>query len=68
MRLSGQVRYMLVIMQVTKPSLLTSPFFPFLALGVLSLGAAAAYQLYYAPFMKNLLIWSAGAIVIYWCV
>ena len=62
------MQYTPVIMQVTKPSLLTSPLFPVLALGVLSIGAAAAYQLYYAPFMKNLLIWSAGAIVIYWCV
>ena len=53
-------------MQVVRPSLLTSPFFPFIAVAALSLAAAAGYQLYYAPFMKNLLIWTAGAIAVYW--
>lgn len=52
--------------EITKPSLLTSPLFPFLALGVIAAGSYVAYQLYYAEFMKNQLIWTTGTLLVFW--
>lgn len=53
-------------MQVVRPSFFTSPIFPFVALASLVMGAISAYRIYYLPVMKNLLIWTAGSITVYW--
>lgn len=52
--------------QVVRPSFFTSPIFPFIALASLTLGAISAYRIYYLPVMKNMLIWTSGAIAVYW--
>ena len=53
-------------MQVEQPSFMRSRLFPpvFVA-AVLAMGFLA-YNLYYAPFMKNLALWVFGVLVIYW--
>ena len=53
-------------MQVEQPSFMRSKLFPpvFVA-AVLALGFLA-YNLYYAPFMKNLALWVFGVLVVYW--
>ena len=51
---------------ISKPSFTNSPLFPVLALAVLAAGAYVAYHLYYAEFMKNQLIWTAGTLLVFW--
>lgn len=51
---------------IERPSLLKSPWFPVLVLAVLSMGAYVAYNLYYAEFMKNTIIWMVAVIAVYW--
>ncbi len=53
-------------MQVVRPSFFTSPAFPFVALALLALAAVTGYRLYYLPIMKNMLIWTAGSLLVYW--
>ena len=52
--------------QIDRPSLFTSPLFPFIALGGLVSFGAIGFKLYYAEFMKNLVIWTLGSLVVYW--
>ena len=52
--------------EISKPSFLTSPVFPFVALAVIALGTYVAYQLYYAEFMRNQLIWTTGTLFVFW--
>ncbi|KAK9816628.1 hypothetical protein WJX72_003054 [[Myrmecia] bisecta] len=51
---------------IERPSLFKSPLFPFLALGFLGSAAYIGYNLYYAAFMKNLIIWVLGCLFVYW--
>ena len=51
---------------IERPSFLRSPLFPLALLGFLSAAAFVFYQLYYAEFMKNTLIWTAAIIFVYW--
>jgi len=51
---------------IERPTFLKSPFFPVIVLGVLSVGAWIGLKLYYAPFMKNPLIWITAVIAVYW--
>lgn len=57
---------MLCALQIEQPSFMRSRLFPpvFVA-AVLAMGFLA-YNLYYAPFMKNLALWVLGVLVIYW--
>ena len=52
--------------EIVKPSFLTSAFFPPLALATLALGGYVAFQLYYAEFMRNQLIWTTSTLVVFW--
>lgn len=54
------------IEKVDRPSFMRSGWFPVVFLAaVLTLGAVA-YNLYYAEFMKNLVLWTMGVLFVYW--
>lgn len=54
------------IEKVERPSFMRSGLFPVVFLAaVLALGAIA-YNLYYAEFMKNLVLWTLGVLFVYW--
>jgi oligosaccharyltransferase complex subunit gamma len=54
------------IEKVDRPSFSRSGLFPVVFLAaVLALGAIA-YNLYYAEFMKNLVLWTMGVLFVYW--
>lgn len=56
----------LVIGKVDKPSIFTSPAFPVMVLVIIGMLGVVGYKLYYAEFMKNLIIWASGSIFILW--
>lgn len=54
------------IEKIDRPSFMRSGWFPVVFLAaVLTLGAVA-YNLYYAEFMKNLVLWTMGVLFVYW--
>ena len=51
---------------IDRPSLTNSRFFPVLALAFVALGTYVAYRVYYLPILKNLGLWLAGCLVVFW--
>ena len=51
---------------IERPSFMKSPLFPITLLSFLTVAAFVGYQLYYAEFMKNTVIWTVAIIFVYW--
>lgn len=51
---------------IDKPSVFKSRLFPVVAVAIIGLGGWVAYNLYYAEFMKNRVLWTIGTIVVFW--
>lgn len=54
------------IEKVDRPSFSRSPLFPVVFLAAVLVLGIVAYNLYYAEFMKNLVLWVMGVLFVYW--
>ncbi|KAK9826559.1 hypothetical protein WJX74_002791 [Apatococcus lobatus] len=51
---------------IDRPSLFNSRLFPVLALAFVAAGTYVAYRIYYLPILKNLGLWLAASLVVFW--
>ncbi len=51
---------------IDRPSLANSRLFPVFALAFVATGTYVAYRIYYLPILKNLGLWLAGCLVVFW--
>lgn len=54
------------IEKIERPSFSRSRWFPIVFVAAVLTGGSIAYQLYYAEFMKNLVLWVLGVLFVYW--